>query len=236
MWDTSEGIRRLYGAESELVRQTIDVLIDEQLLSFDDHWEEDDSWNYESGIALFDSFSAHQRIGLLHEVAEHLLSDSVPPPRSATADATIAAIFLEIRDQIHMEIDFNMLDVDDCVPGEMGPGVDSPTYWRQLVLAAYEQASQSDLCSYDAEAPLPNCRQLEIWELLVSVLTDRVIGDRDYELAGAFLDVDPEVSEPRKRILGITNDYFTSLAPDPTPLQIPEMISKTRQLVRSKPR
>lgn len=243
MWNTSDGKRTLEGAEADLVRYAIDVMIDELQLSFDDDWEEDTSWDCHCGVSVFDSLSAHQRVGLLHDAARYLLTntDASPPP-TATSDATIAAIFLEIRDQIHIEIDFgpgertepestagnrwNQFGDDDFA--------EAPTHWRGLVLAAYEAISQSDLLP--PGSPLINCADLETWELIVESLTDRILQDRDFELSSVFLDAAPDVSDARKRLLGISKDYFTSLAPDPRPTEIAGLISKTRHIVRAKPR
>ena len=248
MWDTSDGNRTLDGAEADLVRYAIDVMIDELQLSFDDDWEEDTSWDCHCGVSVFDSLSAHQRVGLLHDAAKYLLTDTeIPPPPTATSDATIAAIFLEIRDQIHIEIDFGPSDQTETeTPTNSrlkkfdGNGLDanetaeSPAHWRGLVLAAYEAISQSDLSP--PRSPLINCADLETWELIVESLTDRILQDRDFELSGTFLDAAPDISDARKRLLGISKDYFTSLAPDPRPTEIAGLISKTRHIVRAKPR
>jgi len=46
-------------------------------------------------------------------------------------------------------------------------------------------------------------------------LTDRVLWDRDFEIAAGFLDADPATAGPRREVLGIPDDYFTVAPPDP---------------------
>jgi hypothetical protein len=87
-----------------------------------------------------------------------------------------------------------------------------------------------------AELPEATCREIRRWEGLVDSLADAILWDRDFEMAESFLDVDPGVSHHRRRLLGIDDDYFTTVAPDPRPGEVCELISKTRGIVRSKPR
>ena len=55
---------------------------------------------------MYDSLSPCQRVGLLHDVARHLLTETESAlPLSAPAEATVAATYVEIRDQVAIEID-----------------------------------------------------------------------------------------------------------------------------------
>ena len=143
-----------------------------------------------------------------------------------------AAIFTDIRDQVAIEIEFPGAPTDsedDVVPS-----------WRERVLLAYrssvtDQDDGADLAD-DADLPDVSCADIGQWEMLVNSLADSVLWDRDYEFADSFLDIDPGVSHHRRKLLGISDDYFTSVAPDPKPDEVDELIAQTRDIVRSKPR
>ena len=128
MWHTSRGDRTLHGDEAALMRNAIDTMIDALLIHVDDDLEDVGAVG-DSGVAIFDACTPSQRIALLHDVAAHLLTDTdTTLPLSATAEATVAAIFVDIRDQVAIEIDF-----PSAGSGTVG---DEPS-WRQMVLAAY---------------------------------------------------------------------------------------------------
>jgi hypothetical protein len=55
-------------------------------------------------------------------------------------------------------------------------------------------------------------------------------------MADGFLDADPGVSQQRRRLLGIDDSYFMAVAPDPHPEEAMRLASRTRDIVRSKPR
>ena len=240
MWSTNRGDRILAGAEAELVSAAIDVMIDGLLMSFDDAWEEDPSWDCDSGVAVFDSLTATQRLALLHDVALHLLTQTDEPmPRTAASDAAVAAIFTEIRDQVAIEIDLSEHDSGGFPP--------APGQWRDLVLQAYLSAqpvsfsdegctSHLDELLGDTELPDHRCRDIDQWEELIDALADGILRDRDFEMADSFLDVDPTVSQQRRRLMGISEQYFTHVARDPHQQDLPGLFSKTRALVRAKPR
>ncbi|MEM8666895.1 MAG: hypothetical protein AAGG48_05230 [Planctomycetota bacterium] len=232
MWHTSRGDRTLRGQEASLVRRAIDNMVDSLLLHVDVELD-DSAIGLETGIAVYDACSVSQRIGLLHEVAKYLLTDTDSAlVLSAPLEATIAAIFVDIRDQVAIEIEFlpQLLESDD-----------QPT-WRQMVLDAY----QSTLAPEDegnqvwaemvAQLPVVNCRDIRDWECLIDALADAILWDRDFELEGQFMDEEPDVSRNRRRLLGISDDYFTRIAPDPLEDDLDRVVSQTRQIVRGKPR
>jgi hypothetical protein len=175
----------------------------------------------------------------LHDVAKYLLTDTETTlPLSAPLEATIAAVFVEVRDQVAIEIDF------------LSVGNEDGSAWRHAVLAAYKAivlAPNGDYHDGDyhdgdgrdfvaEDLPDESCEDIHAWEYLVDGLADVVLWDRDFEMAEGFMDVDPGVSNQRRRLLGISEDYFTSIAPDPRPDEVFDLISRTRDIVRAKPR
>ena len=236
MWHTSRGDRTLCGSEALLVGQAIDTMIDALLMHVDDDLEPEGSRVCQSGIAVFDALTPSQRIGLLYDVTRHLLTDTESTlSLSATTEAAVAAIFIEIRDQVAIEIDL----FPDGLPDQAA--WDDVLTWRQLVLAACNDVSggayeEVDGIKLEIELPDPHCPEMPVWEDLVDWLAEAVLWDRDYEMAETFLDVDPGVSRHRRRLLGIQDDYFTQVAPDPLPQEAMHLASKTRAIVRAKPR
>ncbi|MFK8115153.1 MAG: hypothetical protein AB8B91_23325 [Rubripirellula sp.] len=228
MWHTSQGDRTLQGSEAVLVCNAIDTMIDALMLhaevDADEDFEEAGNPECESGIDVYDAFTASQRIGLLHEVAQHLLTETPQPvPLTAALEATVAAVFVEVRDQVAIETSLYGAQL------ELG---DPPT-WRQMVLDAVRC-----VCGDDASDSLPaaNGTDPKQWDLLVDQLTDVILWDRDFEMADTFMDIDPGVSQHRRQLLGIGDDYFTSVAPDPRPEEVFELVIETRHIVRAKPR
>ena len=129
MWHTSRGDRTLRGAEAALVGKAIDTMIDALSIHIGDAFEETSAAECQTGIAVYDSMSASQRVGLLYDIAKHLLTvtDSALP-LSASAEATVAAVFVEIHDQVAIEIDLFPNQVSD----------QNKLTWRGHVLAAHE--------------------------------------------------------------------------------------------------
>jgi hypothetical protein len=68
------------------------------------------------------------------------------------------------------------------------------------------------------------------------MLANAILWDRDFEMAGDFLDAEPKISQQRRRLLGISDDYFASIVPDPRGTEVFRLISETRSIVRAKPR
>jgi hypothetical protein len=232
MWHTSRGDRTLRGEEALIVQGAIDIMIDALLVHIDDEYG-DAAAECESGIAVFDAFSASQRIGLLHDVATYLLTNTETTlPLSAPLEATVAAVFVEVRDQVAIEVEF--------YSGRLIEEV-RPT-WRQAVLAAYRAVvlfpnDEDGVAEFIGEdLPGESCEEIHDWEYLVDGLADAILWDRDFEMADGFLDVDPGISNHRRRLLGISEDYFTSIAPDPRPDDVLHLVSRTRDIVRAKPR
>lgn len=235
MWHTSRGDRTLRGREARLVAQAVDTMVDALLMHVDDELHSDGARVCQSGIAVFDALTPSQRIGLLYDVTRHLLTDTDSTlALSATTEAAVAAIFIEVRDQVAIEIDL----FPDGLPEQTAWEQADPS-WRLLVLEACQDVfGCKGADTEDSEFDLPdgNCKDMSQWEDLVDWLAEAVLWDRDFEMADTFLDVDPGISRQRRRLLGIEDDYFTQVAPDPRPEEALRLASMTRDIVRAQPR
>lgn len=246
MWPTSTGNRTLVGAEAQLVAAAIIVMLDslDERLCDDDDDENaiEPTAEMQLGIAVFDSLTIPQRIGTLHHVTKYLLTDAFPESEdtSAVDDATIAAIYSEIQDQVTIEVGLARdLIQDHQITPTNPPHLTQRTrantescYWRSLVLAAYHQVNPNE-DDYDAFG-IPSSAfdsTLAAWEDLIDSLASAILWDRDFELIDGFLDEDPSSARHRRMLLGIHDDYFVEPPIDPTNNQTRLLLAQTRSIV-----
>jgi hypothetical protein len=231
MWWTPSGERALRGAEWEIFRESLHHCWD---------WVEEslnDPDLFTTGVDAFDKLQPSQRLALLALVGNALKDETEPHPElTAHTEATVAAIFSHITAQVAIEIE----------AASEPEAQEDPTFWRTLVLAAYREAAEQESleeqalaaetgdvhahCSPliveseevedDAEAWLPpsaDSESMDDWEYLIEYLANRILWeDGDYEMGDAFLDADPSEREIKMTLMGIDEDYYTAIAPDPT--------------------
>jgi hypothetical protein len=70
--------------------------------------------------------------------------------------------------------------------------------------------------------PSAECTDIETWRDVIDALMDRVLADRDFDLAERVLDAPPSVAMELRRNLGIGEDYFVTPAPSArdTPMRL----------------
>ena len=86
------------------------------------------------------------------------------------------------------------------------------------------------------DIPDSQCEELFRWERLITDLSELILWDRDFELAESFLDLDPGVSEHRRRLLGIDEHYFSAVPGEIDCRTVFSLAEQTRKLIRSIPR
>jgi hypothetical protein len=62
----------------------------------------------------------------------------------------------------------------------------------------------------------PQSDDVDEWEVLVRSLADAVLWDEDWKDSESLLDADPKTSLAVKKLLGIDEDYYVAVPPDPT--------------------
>jgi hypothetical protein len=247
MWWTPRGERVLRGAEWDLFREGLDGIwgLVEQSM--------DDPELFSSGVEAFDRLQPNQKLALLALVGNALKDEAEPRPElTAHTEATVAAIFHHIVDQVVLEIE---------MVAELGV-YEEATLWRQLVLAAYREAEEGDGIEEQIESrsrgdslrgfpstdgdredadndelwvpPSVGSDHVDDWEFLIDCLANRILWEGDYEMSGVFLDADPTESGMQMDLMGIAEDYYTAIAPDPTDQQL-ELIRRRLRWLCGRP-
>jgi hypothetical protein len=200
MWWTTEGERVLRGAEWAAFRLGLSCLWDETEAS----GEEEEPGT--TGVAEFDRLRRSERLALLAEVARGLHDEDAPcPDLTALTEGTVAAVFSHLRYLIEVEAGAAESG------GSISPGEDRPERTRHLVLAGLREVDP------DREHPRPDSDDVGEWGRQIDLLMDRILEDRDYLAGSLFLDSDPDLGRALKGQLGIPDDYYAAIPPDPLP-------------------
>ncbi|WP_164101263.1 hypothetical protein [Candidatus Laterigemmans baculatus] len=238
MWNTPEGDRRLTGAEANLVRLALAIMVDQLSDNLRCGAGEDELWD--SGVTMYDELTPNQQLTVIRQVAEHLLHDT-PDTLELTAvnEAAAYAIFATVLSQIEIEVDMArdpLADALDIKP-DLGFGRDWRTYWRRHTLASLREtlaSADADLDTDDGDSPLvlpeAECEDLGVWSEWIERLADRILWDRDFEMSESFLDTDPAKATLMKQVLGIPRDYYTAIAEEPGADETEALLESLRKL------
>jgi hypothetical protein len=239
-WQTPDGDRVLCGAEGELVREALAVMVDQTA----DNLQSDERL-FSFGVAAFDAVTPTEQLAVIKDIAEHLLTETAGPLElTSLNEAGVYAIFRSLLTQIEIEIDVSRMEpLDDDDPEWL-------VYWRSLTLRAYRQClpegledeefNEQEFEEFEEEGdavPLDeHCEDLQRWESITESLADRLLWDRDFEMADAILDIDPGKAEILKQLLGIEHQYYSSVSADVRPVDVEQSLAAIRRLTHEKPR
>lgn len=237
-WRTSEGSRVLLGNEGELVRDVLAIMVDR--VSDNVRYDEEETL-FEFHVELFDSLTPTEQVAVIHQVARHLLVET-PDTLELTSlnESAVYAIFRTLAVEIEIEIDTeNEPQLEDEDP-------DWLIYWRSRTLKAFrecfaDELDDEDCASDDPESPwrvpqTAHSRNLEQWDLMTESLADRILWDRDFEMASSFLDAPPEKAALMKQMLGIETEYYSDAARDIRPGSVDRTLNEVRKITHQKPR
>jgi hypothetical protein len=210
MWNTSEGIRTLEGAEARLFREVLGCLVDECRMS--EEYQDD----YPLGIEAFDALSYGQKLAMLEIVGHGLLVKSVEPPElTAVSEGAVGAVYQHLRGCVQFE-----LDTADC------------DFWRPLIRAALLDIQKNE--PFESQIPPAKCRDFDKWDFWIDLLEERIVWDYDWDGDMVGMDRSPEQITQLKQMLDIPEDYYVAVAPDPTPEEIPTLLGQLSQLTRQR--
>jgi hypothetical protein len=217
MWMTGDGARVLQGAHAVLIRNALAFVTDIVKQKADGtatHWQ--------FNVPPFDQLSWEQQMVLLSRVGSALLSiESEAPSQSSLIDATAAVLYAAVRQAVEIEID------DEELFGggdDWGRSKTRAPSWRKMVLATCREEEIDDLPSADSP-------ELADWEILVECLAAEILWDFDWQVAELFLDADPGRAHDVKKMMGIEDDYFIDVAPDPNASQVASARQELKQLL-----
>lgn len=209
MYRTPDGIRVLQGAERRLFVESLGMLVD--MLTLDE---------FSTDIQVLEDLTRNQRIATYHAVARALLVEDEPPPAlTAVIEGAVASVYRHVRDMISFELD--VVEVDDAVDFEFGELPEGPS-WRERAVAAGREAGIEDL-------PDPDGQDFDDWDLLIECLEGRVLWDDDWDMVD-HLDAAPEVARHIKDKLGILDDYFVAIPPDPSDADAERLLAELKTL------
>lgn len=207
MWQTLDGLRVLRGAEFDLVRGAIGMMVDHLVAEYRDDAE---AWHY--GIELFDCWDAEQRIWLIEKVTLALLTRKRELPAAAIWEATVDAIFCEIVDLIEIEI-------TDPSPTQ------AERSWRRSVIEAFECQNKRLPSIHVGDGSISN------WRRVVSQIADAVLFATAYQKVEAFRDGDYEKLEQFLSQRGLPPEYVDRIPPLRSPAQTQASIDRIQKIV-----
>ena len=200
-WRTQNGVRILQGAEAALIRVAVEYVSGMVEEGIDGHTKPRDF-----RVSLFDRLEPPAQLALLAEVGWALLRDTDScPPLTAINEAVIGVLFCEIEQCVVEEI-----DAEDCLNEPL-------RFWRNRILAVYQETGDVD------ELPSADCTDQSEWSLLIEGLSDRILWDDDFNDADEYLDMPPEKGQYIKQFMGIADDYFRAVPPDPKESELPQI-------------
>ena len=133
------------------------------------------------------------------------------PELTAVMEGTVATVIYNISGMLEEEI-------------ENAP---NDTSFRALVSQACRELTEGE---DDIDWPADSCDDMEEWDFCMEILHDGILWDTDYIGEENYIDLPPEASEALKQCMGVAPEYFSAIAPDPTPAQL-EVLSEELELL-----
>jgi hypothetical protein len=81
------------------------------------------------------------------------------------------------------------------------------------------------------ESPAQDCDEIDDWETEIESLASGFLWDADFEYT-EIPDMPPERAAAERESLGIDNDYFTALPPDPNDEEFDDLVDRIRKLCK----
>jgi len=237
MWWTERGHQIMRGAEWALFAEGLDQVRSEV------EWEIGYGEPTETSVRAFDELQPGQKLALLASVAEAMSDEAVPSPDlTSHIEATVAAVFRQIYFAVEAELVASkdsdpapsvpestmmrqlVFDAYIEVMAEEDPDFEIATVLdSQLTAAGDEHENQTvqdddEIEGEEADSYPPRAAtsgDLSAWEAVIDLLSERFLWDRDYENGDVYLNKPPIESKFWKRQMGIKDDYYQAIPPDP---------------------
>ena len=154
-----------------------------------------------TNIPAFNSLTYPQRLATLHRVTQALFRPEIPMPElTALLESTVVAVLQNVRWLLKEEIE----DMPD------------DTSFRSLVGQACRDLSSDG----GLDLPADSCDDMREWGFCVDRLHNGILWDTDYLAEASYVDHSPARGKTLKERMGVSQDYFLAIAPEPTPPQM----------------
>lgn len=151
----------------------------------------------DTGVRAFDQLQTEQKLALLAHVAAALLMEVVsPPPLAAVFEAAVAAVYCRIKEELRW----------NAIRDSHG--------FKQLLLDCLTELGELDDPSNFGSG------DWDVWDALVRAMRDRVLWNRDWAMESEIADLPPGLAKAAKRVMGIPEEYYTAIAPDPSDAEL----------------
>lgn len=201
-WPTTHGLRILNGAEADLIRGAIGMMVDTHVAELRDGCE---PWAY--GVDWFDQWDARQRLWLLEQVTRAMLGSHTVDEPAAVFDAAADAIFHELIDLVRIELG------EDAEREKVSS---PPRSWRHSIRLATSHQRDRTNAKRDSFTPAstdPDWNHLDYWTREVNQLADSILGVRLYRKAESFRDGDYQQTRRFLRDRGLPQQYLEFIPP-----------------------
>jgi len=213
MWHTPDGDKIIDGAYKRLLQKSIAFMCEDILTDADINDDDEYEKPMISGVHVFDKMNGKQALHYLAYVADMLFENESDAELNYLTEATVAAVHNYIANSIAVEI-------------EMGEG-DS---WRKLTLDAIDW--------FDEDVPSPlgtdTWDDADRWATLVDMLSENILWDADWELVDKVLDIHPDNRQEFYDKMGVEDDYFMAIPPEPSKEEVDESVSIIRRLTKDR--
>lgn len=166
------------------------------------------------GIVLFDRLTWQQQMLMLEKVMSAMVDPTIPaPPSSALLEATVAAVYAQLRTSLEIELD------DARLALKHSDDEWDHFYVRMEILAALEEPVDTDEPIEEMPDdcwPTLQCDEIDEWDFAIESLRNRILADEDWQMEAIAMDLSPQTSKSLKNGMGIQRDYFIDIPPDGT--------------------
>jgi hypothetical protein len=201
-WKTPLGERVLNKAEAQLFANAVAVILD-----FYQSWPEGGlNWGRPVTEGPFEQLTAPQKVAVLEEVAEALLTETPVPPHSSITENAIYYVYRWILEQMESDVEEQEEIWGQEVLDALGRSGRDPATRGGGAEGMDGDDSEDEDSKYD---PYIGCRDVEKWEAAIEELADRILWDRDWEL-GEYVAQSSEV----KDFMHIDQNYFSYSVPN----------------------
>eukprot|EP00884_Botryococcus_braunii_P013263 jgi/Botrbrau1/21938/Bobra.0249s0061.1 len=183
-WRTPRGNRVLNPAEAKLFARAVCCILDR----YDDEPSEGLNYGFPITEGPFERLTTPQKLTVLEEVAEALLTETPVPQLFSLNENAIYYVFRWINQE------FDVVE-------------DGEESWGQLVLDALGSWGRDDAGEGSGEAgrdPFIGCGDPTRWDRALDQIADRILWDRDFEMAEEASSFPPELLAEAQ----IRADYF----------------------------